>query len=56
MTVQDADHYMRNYKQYKWKERLKISFFLTSLAYQFDVNDPPKMDKTLFMALKQSDG
>ncbi len=56
MTVKEADDYMRNYRQYNWKERLKISFYLTSLAYRFDVNDPPKMDKTLFMALKQSNG
>ena len=56
MTVQEADNYMRDYKQYNWKERLKISFYLTSLAYRFDVNDPPRMDKTLFIAIKQSNG
>lgn len=56
MTVQEADDYMRNYKNYSWKERLKISFYLTSLAYSFDINNPPKMDKTFFVALKQSNG
>ena len=54
MTVQEADDYMRNYRNYNWKDRLKISFYLTSLAYSFDVSSPPKMDKSLFKALKQS--
>ncbi len=56
MTVQEADDYMRNYKNYNWKERLKISFYLTSLAYSFDINNPPKMDKTFFLASKQYNG
>lgn len=56
MTVQEADDYMRDYRAYDWRERLKISYYLTSLAYGFDVDDPPKMDKTSFIALKQSNG
>jgi hypothetical protein len=54
MSVQEADDYMRDYRQYSWKERLKISFYLTSLAYGFDVDNPPKMDKTIFQAVKYS--
>jgi hypothetical protein len=53
MTVQEADDYMRNYRNYNWKDRLRISFYLTSLAYSFDLNIPPKMDKSVFKALKQ---
>jgi hypothetical protein len=56
MTVQEADDYMRDYRKWNWKERLKISFYLTSLAYGFDINHPPKMDKTVFISLKHSDG
>lgn len=56
MTAQEADDYMRNYREYNWKERLKVAFYLTSLAYKFDINDPPKMDKTVCIALKQSNG
>ena len=55
MTVEEADDYQRNYRKYNWKERLKISFYLTSIAYKFDINNPPKMDKTVFQASKQSD-
>jgi hypothetical protein len=54
MTVQEADDYMRNYRNYNWKDRLRISFYLTSLAYSFDLNAPPKMDKSVFKALKQN--
>ncbi len=54
MSVEEADDYMRDYRNYSWKERLKVSFFLTSLAYGFDVNNPPKMDKTIFSTSKQS--
>ena len=56
MTVQEADDYMRDYRKYNWKERLKISYYLTSLAYCFDINNPPKMDKTVFTALKEYNG
>ena len=30
-------------------ERLAIAFYLNSIAYEFDINDPPRMDKTVFM-------
>jgi hypothetical protein len=55
MSVEEADDYMRDYRNYNWKERLKVSFFLTSLAYGFDLNNPPKMDKTVFK-LSSQDG
>lgn len=56
MTVQESDDYMRDYRKCNWKERLKVSYYLTSLAYGFDIDKPPKMDKTVFIALKQSNG
>ena len=56
MIVQEADDYMRDYRNYNWKERLTVAYYLTSLAYGFDINNPPKMDKTVFIALKQSNG
>ncbi len=54
MSVEEADNYMRDYKQYNWKERLRISFYLTSLAYGFDISNPPKMDKTIFQKATHS--
>jgi hypothetical protein len=54
MTVEEADDYMRNYRNYNWKERLRVAYYLTSLAYGFDINNPPKLDKTVFTMYKQS--
>lgn len=33
-------------------ERLRVSFYLNSIAYGFDINNPPKMDKTFFSMRK----
>ncbi|MBY0476105.1 MAG: hypothetical protein K2Q24_00520 [Chitinophagaceae bacterium] len=54
MSVEEADDYMRDYSNYSWKERLKVSHYLTSLAYGFDADHPPKMDKTIFSKSKHS--
>ena len=32
--------------------RLRAAFYLNSVAYNFDINFPPKMDKTIFKARK----
>ena len=32
--------------------RLKAAFYLNSVAYSFDINFPPKMDRTIFKARK----
>lgn len=34
-------------------ERLRQSWYLTSKAYGFDLNNPPRMDKTVFSCRKQ---
>lgn len=48
MTFEEADNYMRNYKDVSWQERLEIAWYLTSIAYKFDMNNPPRMDKSVF--------
>ncbi len=53
MTVQEADDYQRDYRNYSVEERLEIALYLTSIAYNFDINNPPKMDKTIFSKSKQ---
>lgn len=47
-TVEEADEDMRNYKNLSPKQRLKLAGYLISIAYNFNLNDPPKMDKTIF--------
>ena len=50
MSVGEADEEMRDYRSYTWRERLAISLFLTSVAYNYPVDSPPKMNKQLCKA------
>ncbi|MCU0342123.1 MAG: hypothetical protein MUE30_19810 [Spirosomaceae bacterium] len=36
------------------KERLLAAAYLNSVAFGYDMNNPPKMDKTVFSARKHS--
>lgn len=47
-TFEEADDAMRNYTNHSVKERLEIAYYLTSVAYQFDLEHPSRMDKTIF--------
>lgn len=51
-TFEEADDAMRNYTNHSVKERLEIAYYLTSIAYKFDMNKPPRMDKTVFHVKK----
>jgi len=33
-------------------ERLAAAMYLNSIAYNFDINNPPRMDKTIFSCRK----
>jgi hypothetical protein len=52
MTLQEADDYQNDYSGYTLKERLGIVFYLTSRAYNFDANNPPRIDRTVGSAEK----
>jgi hypothetical protein len=47
-TRQEAANHAANYKKLSWQERLKIAGYLNSVAYNFDINNPPRMDRTKF--------
>jgi hypothetical protein len=34
------------------EERLAAAFYLNSVAYNFDINNPPRLDRTVFSARK----
>lgn len=38
------------YKTLTWQERLQIANYLNSVAYNYPVDDPPKIDRTKFSA------
>lgn len=40
----------RYYKKRSWRERLIKAQYLNSIAYNFAVNDPPRLDRTKFSA------
>jgi len=41
-------------KETSYAERLRMAYYLNSIAYRFSRNDPPRLDKTLFTSRKQS--
>lgn len=49
---EEADDVMRDYSSYSMQERLRIYWYLTSIAYKFDLDNPPRMDKTVFRIKK----
>lgn len=50
MTAKEADDQQRDSSIKTSEERLEIAYCLTSKAYNFDINNPPRMDKTIFSA------
>jgi hypothetical protein len=51
MASDEADNEMQDYKNYSWQERLKIAAFLNSIAYNYPIDNPPRMEKQLFTTL-----
>ena len=45
-TKMHADYY----RIISWQERLRIADYLNSIAFNYPVGSPPKMDKTKFSA------
>ena len=43
------------YKTLTWQERLRIAMYLNSIAFNFPVDNPPRMDKTVFKAGKRDE-
>jgi hypothetical protein len=48
LTFEEADKAINDYAKNTWEERLLIAKHLTAIAYNYPVNKPPRMDKTLF--------
>ena len=47
-TLKEAADHVSVYKKMTWQERLKVAAYLNSVAYNYDVNNPPKLDRTKF--------
>lgn len=44
----EEDPYKTYWQSQPMIERLKAAFYLNSVAFNFSVSNPPKMDRTLF--------
>ena len=49
-TLKEAANHAEHYRKLTWQERLKVAAYLNSVAYNFDITNPPRMDKTKFSA------
>lgn len=50
---QDTDHQYEYWQSKTIKERLEAAYYLNSVAYNFDINHPPRMDKSVFSVRKR---
>ena len=51
-THEETDKYYSKNQPRTLVERLKAANYLNSVAFQFDMNNPPKMDKSAFSMRK----
>lgn len=49
-TATEAAQHAQYYQSMSWQGRLAVAAYLNSIAYNYPVENPPKMDKTLFKA------
>ncbi len=49
-SVTEAADHSEYYKQKSWQERLRIAAYLNSVAFNYPMDNPPRMDKTKFKA------
>lgn len=52
-THQEAAHQLAYWRSRSLEERLAACFYLNSIAYNFDIANPPRMDKMAFSMRKQ---
>jgi len=54
-AIEAADH-ATYYKSLTWQERLKITAYLNSVAFNYLEGQPPKMDRKAFNVRSRKDG
>ena len=55
LTLNEADEEWNDHSQLDWKERLRLTLYLNSMAYRYVGEDMPIMDRTVFQARKLTD-
>lgn len=46
-------NYGKEHQKFTWQERMRIHQYLNSIAYGYDLDNPPRMDKTFFQIKKR---
>jgi hypothetical protein len=46
--MKEAANYVKEYQKRSWQDRLKVAAYLNSSAFNFDINNPPRIDWTKF--------
>jgi len=49
-SLKEAADHVSVYKKMTWQELLKVAAYLNSVAYNYDLNNPPRLDRTKFSA------
>lgn len=49
-SMKEPDNLTVAYKNLSWQKRLEIAHYLNSVAFNFDPQHPPRMDRTIFSA------
>lgn len=49
-NLKEASNHAADYIKLSWQDRLQVAAYLNSVAYNFDLKNPPKMDRTKFSA------
>ncbi len=49
-TVEEAADHATYFQKLIWQEQAKIAHYLNSIAFNFPLDDQPRMDKTKFEA------
>lgn len=49
-TIKEAANHAKEYQKLSWQNRLKVAAYLNSIAFNFDINNPPRMNRTKFSA------
>ena len=47
-TFEEASNHSGYYKSLSWQDRLRVTAYLNSVAFNYPENHPPRMDKSKF--------
>ena len=55
-TMEEAADHTAYYRKLSWMERLRVSAYLNSVAFNYPQDSPPRMDKTKFEVKSRNSG